>query len=168
MSNGETEGGKAGAGENRAEQEFARYKQRLQQGLGGAMPPGFPFGPYGAYGPMPGWSLPPSLVGGGPPGSYFTAPVPQGGGYGGYGGDYYTSIVQSVGNTIRLGVDALNAALASGTRLLGGVGEAVGGVAWSDDYGYESHGGCGCGCGSCGCSSCCGCSCCEPSVGTCC
>jgi hypothetical protein len=71
-------------------------------------------------------------------------------------------VAESLGTTVRLGVDLLNAALFSGVKILGGFTGAYGGQ-------YEH----GCGCESC-CEpeccepDCCGCGCCRPGVGSCC
>lgn len=74
-------------------------------------------------------------------------------------------LAESLGTTVRLGVDLLNAALVSGVKILGGFTGA-----------REAHHECGCGCGCepnccepdcCGCD-CCGCDCCRPGVGSCC
>jgi hypothetical protein len=144
---------------SKAQAEFARYKDRVSQPAGEATGAGAPFASPVAMSAIPAWSLqrPPiaSAHGGhrqAPP----SARAPS-------GGDY-ASIIGGVGTTIRLGVEALNAALSSGISMLSGVAEPAG---WGQDR---------CGCDVCIASSgydCCsalgcGSACCEPSVGTCC
>jgi len=143
---------------NKAQAEFQRYMKRMQgQQPGGApvfmMPVGFH--PGGEN--IPGWAVPPSvaMMPQGPGASGFFAAMPQGGA-GGEG-----SLTHSLGSTIRLGVDVINAALAGSVRLLNGMS----GMA----YGHPEP---GCGCNACSGGSgtdCCGCEeCCNPGVGTCC
>jgi hypothetical protein len=163
---------------NKAQAEFHSYKDRLEQaGPGATAPPAQApaQAPAPATGPgasfasplpssaIPAWSLRPGPVtphgppGAAGPGSYAAAPAPSGGG--GYG-----AIVDGVGNTIRLGVEVLNAALSGGLQMINGYG--YGG-------GWDS-GPCDCEeCNPCGGYDCCkvmgsGCGCCEPSVGSCC
>lgn len=73
-------------------------------------------------------------------------------------------LAESLGTTVRLGVDLLNAALFNSVKILGG---------FTGAYGAQQE----CGCDSC-CDSCCepdccapdccGCDCCHPGVGSCC
>ena len=149
--------------ESKAQAEFARYKRRVE-GAAAAEGPAAPFGSPLAPGAIPAWSLQPALPLAGPPdaGGYGWRRAPAAG-VGATG-----SLVEGMGTTIRLGVDVLNAALASSLRMLNGVGETVGLLTWGDDQdsccdccGHHGHDCCsGMSCGSCGC--------CEPSVGTCC
>jgi hypothetical protein len=151
---------------NKAQAEHQRYLKRMQEQHQGGMQ-GFMALPAGNEG-VPGWAVPPSvaMLPHGAKGYY--AVMPQGGPHG------HGSLTHSLGSTIRLGVDVINAALAGGVRLLNGVSGAA--------YGYGEHGhqgcGCGCGCGGgcgddccgddcCG-TDCCGCECCRPGVGSCC
>jgi hypothetical protein len=150
----------AAASMNKAQAEYQRYLKRMQgQNQGGmqghiAMPAG--------HEGVPGWAIPPSVAmlphGSG---GYYAA-MPPGGPHG------QGSLTDSLGSTIRLGVDVINAALAGGVRLLNGISGAAYG------YGERGHGHHGCGCGGhcggddcCG-SDCCGCECCQPGVGSCC
>lgn len=148
-STSKTAAAKPAARESKAQAEFARYKERVET-AGSAAPFASPL-PAGA---IPAWSLQPGFAAAGASGG---APGTSAG----------TSVVQGLGTTIRLGVDALNAALANGIAMMGGATRA-----WSSSYGYGHEGGCGCGCDDCGYDCCCvmscGCGCCEPSVGTCC
>ena len=143
--------GKAAEGESKAQAEFARYKQRVESAAGATG-----FGTPLPRGAMPVWSLQPPGAATAPPGAW--PPPPAVG---------TPSIVQGFGTTIRLGVDFLNAALASGAVALGGVGGTVRSLAWGEECGCDDC----CGCGAVDCCSVVGCgceSCCEPSVGTCC
>jgi hypothetical protein len=156
---------KARAQESKAQAEFARYKQRVQQ-TGDATAQAASFASPLPMGAIPAWSLQPPPVSGGPPGA---GAVTWGPGSSSAGGSQ--SITQGLGTTIRLGVDVLNAALSSSIMLLGGAGEAFGGAAWP---GASRSCGCDC-CGQGACDCCCmmDCGCgsyggCEPSVGTCC
>jgi hypothetical protein len=128
------------SGATAAQEAFGKYKARLAGG-----PVAMPM--------MPGWAMPPSM-GALPvyPAGYPYAPPgperphPMG------------SLTGRLGMTIRLGIDLLNAALASGASALGG-GMAP----------QEGGHGCGCGCGGgCGCGhDCCrvmACDCCRPGV----
>jgi hypothetical protein len=159
---------KAPAQESKAQAEFARYKQRVQQ-TADASAQAASFASPLPMGAIPAWSLQPSPVVGGPPGAGAVAWGP-GSSTGGS-----PSITQGLGTTIRLGVDVLNAALSSSIMLLGGAGEAFGGAAWpraSTSCGCDACCDC-CGQGACDCCCVmdCGCGsygCCEPSVGTCC
>jgi hypothetical protein len=137
---------------NKAQSEFERYKARLATAApAGAFMPQWGAAPWGMppggmlQGGVPGWALPPSVaaMGQAMPGPYPTAaPRP------GYGGP---SIAGQLGETLRLGIQLLNAALSSGVNAMS---MAVPGGDW------PYHGGAyGCGCG---CSCSCGCSCCEP------
>ena len=141
---------------SKAQAEFARYKDRVATGTGA------PFASKLPTSAVPAWSLQraptaPAHVAPGPPPP--SADAPSGGGY--------SAIVGGLGTTIRLGVEALNAALSSSISMMDGVTRPTG---WGDDA-------CGCDActGSCGPSACdccsvmaCGSGCCEPSVGTCC
>ncbi len=159
---------------NKAQAEFQRYMkrmetQRLGSGGGFMMPLAISTGNEGA----PVWAVPPSVAmlphgSGGGPG--FFAAIPSGDATGA------SLLTNSLGSTIRLGFDVINAALASSVRLLNGIsGAAYGG------YGEQGHMHSGCGCHSgCDCGGhdccshdccgydCCGCECCNPGVGTCC
>jgi hypothetical protein len=137
-------------GESTAQAEFARYKERVEASGAAA-----PFASPRSVGAIPAWSLQPGAAMP-PPGG------PQAWGPAGAGSGATTSAVQGLGTTIRLSVDALNAALANSIAMLGGASRA-----WSARYGDE---GCECGCNGydCCCVMGCGCGCCEPSVGTCC
>ena len=140
---------------NKAQAEFEKYMKRMQS-QGGV--PGFMM-PSGEV--VPGWAVPPSIamLPGGTAG--FAPRASSGAG----------SLGDSLGSTLRLGIDVLNAMLAGSVRLLEGVSGAAHG---GGGYSAES---CGCG-GGCGCNDCCGpsccgtscceCECCQPSVGTCC
>jgi hypothetical protein len=144
------------ATQNKAQAEFQKYIRRMQAqgGIPGFIMPGGE----GA----PGWAIPPSVAMFPRGGAGYFAPMASGGGFGG-------GSLTSIGSTLRLGVDVLNAALAGGVRFLNGVSGAA--------YGEQDYagGGCGrgCGCGggcgdSCCGSDCCGCECCQPGVGNCC
>jgi hypothetical protein len=155
----------ASASMNKAQAEYQHYLKRMQGHNQGGMQ-GYIAVPAGNEG-VPGWAIPPSvaMLPNGSAGYY--AAMPQGGSHG------QGSLTHSLGSTIRLGVDVVNAALAGGVRLLNGISGAAYG------YGEQGHGhqGCGCGCNSCGddcCGDdccghdCCGCECCQPGVGSCC
>jgi hypothetical protein len=129
---------------NKAQAEFDKYKQRAQaQQVGVA---GAPFPESGLS-----WAVPPSVA---MMPRYVNGPgmMPPG------------SLVDSIGTSLRLGIDVINAALAGGVRMLGG---------FADAYRHE-----GCGCEKCREPSCCeesccepdccGCECCHPGVGSCC
>lgn len=129
-SGGGTAGGSTpGSGTTEAQQAFGKYKARLAGGPMMMMPP------------MPGWAMPPSMgpLPFYPPGYPYApqsaeSPHPSG------------SLSERLGATLRLGVDLLNAALASGAHALGG------GMA---GYGqWDAHG--------------CECSCCNPCGYDCC
>ncbi len=130
----------SGSSENPALAAFEEYKKRMagfSWGMPG-FPPGSPWGTYGppfppgGFPPPPGWMPPPfSSLSGPPIGSSFQAPR--------------GSMLESLGNMMRLGVQVLNAALASGLQLLEG---------FSGPSGYEGGfpgsyhpGHCSCGCG---------------------
>jgi hypothetical protein len=157
----------------KAQAEYERYKQSSVQAPYGFAPvqgfqPAGPvvFRPIGQGGPS--WAFPPSVAvmpSPGSPGGYVAASPSSGG-----------TLVDGLGSTLRLGVDAVNAMLTGGIRILTG-------------FSAYGAGECSCG-GSCGCS--CGCShesccdrcetecggydccclfretCCQPSVGRCC
>ena len=147
---------------SKAQAEFARYKDRVQE-TGAA--PGASFASPLAMSAIPAWSLQPAPVSPGPPPA--GGPGPWGPGAQAGGGP--ATILQGVGTTIRLGVDVLNAALSSSLMMLGGVGDAVGWGRGTCGCGGGCEGGCDC-CGGYDCCSLmgCGCGCCEPSVGSCC
>jgi hypothetical protein len=153
---------------NRAQTEFQRHVKRQQaQPPGGAPAFMMPVGFFPGGEAMPGWAVPPSVatLPHAPGTAGFFVPMMPG------GMSAQGSLIQQLGSTIHLGVDVINAALASGIRLLNGIAGAARG---EYECGQE---GCGCeacrgsrgGCGCCG-SDCCGAceSCCGPSVGTCC
>ncbi len=144
MSGSETGAGKT---ENAAAAEFARYKARMAEG---AMPVMMPvmMGPGG----MPGWAVPPSLTAFGAPGQA------AGGGV--------RSIGEGLGSTVRLGIELLNAVLASSAGALGGAAMMLP----QGEYGWgERDCGCGCHCGSkIDCCAAFGCACCEPGISGCC
>ena len=150
-----------GATLNKAQAEYQRYLQRMAKQPQGSTIPGYVAVPAGVDG-MPSWAVPPSMA----------TMMPGGAGVAMHPGvPQQSSLTESLGSTIRLGVDLINAALAGGARVLNGM---AGGT-----YGYEhsGHHGGGCGCGDCGCdccaddccgTDCCGCTCCQPGVGSCC
>ena len=152
---------------NKAQAEFQRYMRRMEtQQPGGAPAFMMPFAVSPGNEGAPVWAVPPSVAmlphGPGSPG--FFAAMPHGGALG------QGSLTSSLGSTIRLGVDVVNAALAGSIRLLNGIS----GAAYS--YGELGYGHSDCGChASCNCCAddccgcdCCGCECCNPGVGTCC
>jgi hypothetical protein len=143
---------------NKAQAEFQRYTKRVQ-GQQGVPVYVMPY-PQGAdAGPL--WAVPPSIA---------MLPHRHGGpGFPSAAGAGDGSLSQSLGATIRLGVEAINAALAGSARFLNGISDMAHG------YGGSGHESCGCGCESCCEQSCCSqdcCDCCEPcchpSVGSCC
>jgi len=138
-SSGATPGGSKPESDASAAQEaFGKYKARL---AGGPM----------TMPPMPGWAMPPSMgpLPYYPPGYPYAPPGPE-------RPHPMGSLAERLGATLRLGVDLLNAALASGAHALGG------GMA---GYGAWSSNRCECGCGDpCG-YDCCGVTgkeCCRP------
>lgn len=147
MSGSQDEKGKP---ENAAEAEFARYKARMAGGMAPMMMP-MMMAPAG----MPGWAVPPSVTSFAPPGAA-----------GGASGAGVRTIGEGLGTTVRLGIELLNAVLASSAGALGGAAEMLPyGHAWRQEH----DAGCGC---HCGCEpDCCsyfGCRCCEPGVSGCC
>jgi hypothetical protein len=123
---------------NKAQAEFDKYTKRMQAQQAG---------PASAAAPPGGlsWAVPSSVT-----------MLPR---HGDGGTSPPGSLADSIGTSLRLGVDVVNAALAGGVRLLGGFSAA---------YGHED-----CGCESCcepSCCEpdCCGCECCDPGVGSCC
>ncbi|HEX3754724.1 MAG TPA: hypothetical protein VHV26_06575 [Rhizomicrobium sp.] len=121
---------------NKAQAEFDKYRTRMQGGASAGSGP-HPDGPS--------WAVPPSVT-----------MLPR---YADEAAAASGSLADSIGTTLRLGLDVINAALAGGTRLLGGFAGA---------YGHED-----CGCESCcepSCCEpdCCGCESCHPGVGNCC
>lgn len=131
--------------------------RRYRAGAGGVHAPD--------QGLLLGWTMPPSYV-----------PMPHGA-YPGMsplaGGTTGAQLGQGLGNTVRLGIEVVNAVLSGAMSALTGVAQM------SPVYGGSPFAGCphghhGCGCG-CGCESCCGYDCCQvmscccqPRVGTCC
>jgi hypothetical protein len=91
-------------GASAAQEAFGKYKARLAGG-----PMGLPM--------MPGWAMPPSMgaLPGYPAGFPYMPQGPQ-------PEHPMGSLTQRLGTTIRLGIDLLNAALASSTGALGGMG----------------------------------------------
>jgi hypothetical protein len=123
--------------------------------------------PWGA----PGWAMPPSFAPMQPaPGMAWPDP-----GQVAQAGQAAGAVAGRLGETFRLGIDVLNAALASAVSAMGGFAAAAPGWGYGhhDHHGHH-HGDCGCGCGGgCGCGSCCepSCccdSCCNPNVCGCC
>ena len=156
---------------SKAQAEFDRYKARLGAASRAAMPGGFGQPPAFSIGPgaTPGW--------GSAAGPSAGPPWQVAGGYAGmvapYGGMALPppaahSLTDRLRYTLRLGVDVMNATLAGGLRVLGGL-QDVG--AWAAS---SAHGSRGCGCGGhgsgghggCGCSDCC--SSCDPCCDPCC
>ena len=135
------------AGPNKAQAEFDKYAQRRREQAA--------TGPeVAAAGSFPGggltWAVP---LGVGMAPAFPSGPA-SGQGPGGAGlGDSVGGLTSSIGTTVRLGVDLLNAALFSGVKILGG---------FTGAYGHGHHEDCGCGSGYV-CESCCEPSCCEPS-----
>jgi hypothetical protein len=155
-------GGGRRAARTKAQEEFSQYKERAAASGPTAGPRvAIPL----AQGGAPAWSVPPAVV---------MAP-PAAGGQGAPAGPGLAGTAQGLGDTIRLGIDVLNAALAGGARLLGGATTLAADLGYGagelDGYGHE----CGCGHGYDGCHDCCdccdalGCGCgCHPGVGSCC
>ena len=128
--------GSTPAAPNKAQAEFDKYKTRMQ----GGAPAGGSSHPEG-----PSWAVPPSVT-----------MLPR---FADGAASATGSLADSIGPTLRLGLDVINAALSGSARLLGG---------FSSAYGHED-----CGCESCcepSCCEpdCCGCECCHPGVGNCC
>jgi len=125
---------------NQAQEAFSNYKSRLAAG-----PVAMPV--------MPGWAMPPSMGA--------LPPYPPAYPYGPQGPQRshpMGSLTERLGSTIRLSIDLLNAALASGASALGGgMGPQWGG------HGRD----CGCGCG-CEHGDRRGCDCCEVMASECC
>jgi hypothetical protein len=120
-----------------AQEAFGKYKARL---AGGPM----------AFPAMTGWGMPPSM--GALPGYPMPAQGPS-------GPHPLGSLTERLGATVRLGLDLLNATLASGANALGG------GMMPSPSGPWGGHGH-GCGCDSCG-YNCCevfDSGCCRPGV----
>ena len=150
---------------NKAQAEFEKYTRRRQAQAASTGPTARVVGPEVAAGTLPAsgltWAAAPGVgmpvyVGGPPPG-----PDSGGGSAAAAGG-----LTESIGTTLRIGVDLLNAALFNSAKILGG---------FTGSYGYDRHDdrGCGCGCESCcepSCCQpdCCGCDSCNPGVGSCC
>jgi hypothetical protein len=156
-----------------AQREFASYKTQ-----GGATQASYGFAPGQGYQAVmhpvafpqagqagPGWAFAPSvamLSQPAVPGGFYPAMVQPGGFTGG-------SLADQLGSTLRLGVDAVNAVLVGGIRVLTGF-SAYG----ASEHAWPASQGCSC-CGPCetecgGYDCCCvfGEACCRPSVGTCC
>jgi hypothetical protein len=175
---------------SKAQVEMDQYRaRRAAEGApGGAA--ASPFSSPMAWAVMPttqhgggaGWPLPPSVMPY-PTMPYPSAPGPLAGGGGLQMGGAGRSLGQGLGSTLGLSVEAVNALLTGGLRLLQGMAMPSA-YAYGYGYGYGHGGhGCGCGgacgcgggggCGGCGCDccgqDCCGsCGCCQPSVGSCC
>jgi hypothetical protein len=154
----------------KAQAEFERYKS---QGGAAEAPFGFaatqdqPAVMYPVMLPYPGkaglgWAFPPSVA-------MLQHPPGSGGMHAAAAQRADGSLADQLGSTLRLGIDAVNAVLAGGIRVLTGF----------SGYGSEHAEPHGCSCGSCcdpcesecgGYDCCCafGESCCQPSVGTCC
>ena len=154
----------------KAQAEYERYKAQsgAQAPYGFAPMQGFQpagpvvFRPIGQGGPS--WAFPPSVAvmpSTSSPGGYVAASPSSGG-----------TLVDSLGSTLRLGVDVVNAILTGGIRMLTGVSAYGAGEC-------SCGGSCGCSCESCcdpcetecgGYDCCClfGETCCQPSVGRCC
>lgn len=129
----------AAAALNKAQAEFDKYTRRVQAQRAGMV---------SALG-APGWAMPPSVT--------MLPRHPGGGG----GAAAPGSLTATLGDSLRLGLDVLNAGLAGGVRLLNGIAGLTG----------TDHEGCGCkSCCPPDCCEpdCCGCECCNPGVGTCC
>lgn len=149
-------GSGSGSGQpaNPAEAEFARYKARMSGAAPMMMPVMMP------PGAMPGWAMPPSLAEFAPM-PYPAAPAPA---------QTAASLGAGLGTTVQLGIQLVNALLASTANALGGAAAML-----PQGHEYHHHGHCGCGgdCGGhCGCGvDCCdvfGCGCCHPGVSGCC
>ena len=159
MTDSEQTSGEPAGSQSRAQAEFARYKDRLQQAAGGTSAA---FGTPVPSSAIPAWSLqppPPPPPVSGPPGA------PGAWHAGASRGAASGSVVDGVGSAIRLGIEVLNAALASGLTMLAGANDLV----------WQGRGVSECDC--CECDACCGYDCCcvmgsgrccEPSVGSCC
>jgi len=147
------------AGPNKAQAEFDKYAQRRRAQAAGTGPEA-----PAAAGFFPGegltWAVP---LGVGMAPAFPSGPTSGSGPGSGGLGDSVGGLTESIGTTVRLGVDLLNAALVSGVKILGG---------FSGAYGHGQHEGCGCGsgyvCESCCEPDCCGCECCHSGVGSCC
>lgn len=138
----------AAGGASAAQEAFGKYKARLAGG-----PAGFPM--------MPGWAMPPSMgaLPGYPAGFPYMPQAPQ-------PEHPLGSLTHRLGTTIRLGIDLLNAALASSTGALGGMAmQPWGGSPHGQGYrcdpcGYDCCDVMSCGCcrpgvHGCGCGHCC-------------
>lgn len=164
----------------KAQAEFERYKARVgappaamaamtgPSGTGFPQPAAFP-----QAGVVPAWAFPPSIAAlPQAPGATVFGPASGQPGIAAAG-----SLGERLGSTLGLGVDVLNAALASGLRVLGGVSGAVspfGAMAWPYAGPYPcSYCGDPCLTECCGYDCCClfgaeGYHCCQGKVGTCC
>ncbi len=148
---------------NAAQREFQRYKART--GGMGAMPGAMP-GPMVLPWAAPAWAMPPSFAPmQPPPGAGWPPPTQPG-----QAGQAAGAAAGRLGETFRLGVDVLNAALANTLVAMGGFAAAAPGWSYGQHPHHHHQGGCGCGCG---CSSCCEvtsccCDCCSPNVCGCC
>lgn len=156
---------KTGRARSKAQAEFEKYKVRLDQAAAGAEPV------HGAFGPpmgfplsgraMPGWGYyGPPMVPGLPYGAGLPPQLASG------------SLTERLRISLRLGADVLNAGLAGGLRVLGGLSD-VADWAWSAPRGgcgccggHARDCGCECGCGDCCSTSSCDCGC-HPSVSSC-
>jgi hypothetical protein len=159
-----------------AKAEFQAYKQRVEHmakdsQAAGTFHPGSPVGMQMGFGGWPPYMDPSA---GHAPHAQGHPVHPASGATS--AGETGSSLVGSLGHTLRLAVDLLNSGLAGGTRILQELSHAgLGG--WSGARGgCECHSCCGCSesyCEPCRTDhccqpSCCGCDCCTPSVGTCC
>lgn len=154
-----------------AQAEFDRYKARMTARAGQTAGPGM--GAPAGFAAAPAFS-----IGGGSPAGYAAgmgampavmvgSPWSAGPLYGAPGFSYgpmhappplpENSLTERLRYTLRLGVDVVNATLAGGLRVLGGISGAA---MWGGEsvWRHGGHGGCGCGCAhgsTCGCSDCC-------------
>jgi len=140
------------AGENKASAAFEEYRMRMDAQAANA-PPGFPPMMPGWLPPPPGYvphGPPPGHVPQGPPQGYVPQGPPGHPGYGpmppptpGPGSGYHgrtDSLVEALGNLVRVGVDAINVGLAGGVQLVQGLTgpPMYGQTPWI--YGYPYHG----------------------------
>lgn len=159
MSDSDSGAGHDGDNLNEAQREFQRYKARM--GAMGGMPGAMP-GPMVLPWAAPAWAMPPSFAPMQPPPGVGLPPPAQPGQAAG-------AVAGRLGETFRLGVDVLNAALANTLTAIGGFTAAAPGWGYGYGYGHHPHSYRDCGCSSC-CEamSCCCDSCCSPNVCGCC